>query len=111
MHVRIEEFDLPSHVRAVAIVGLDPPQLRRVEALFAERGIEVIDGGAIGDGSNMARKARQAAAKAEVTFLNVKNARTLKSEDLGGRVVVHFSGISGVRDMLKRAAEREKKGG
>lgn len=109
MHINIETFTLAPSARIVAIVGLHSRELRRIVPLFASIGVEIIDGGAIDGGSNMAKKARAAAAKADVTLLNVKKSRTLKPEDLGGRTIVHFSGIARVRQMVERS--RAQRGG
>ncbi len=100
MHAKIEGYRLPEGVRRVAIVGLRPAEFRRAAAWFLEHGIEAIDGGSIDDGSNMARKTRAAASRADVVFLKVRFARTLKPEDLEGRVVVHFSGTARLKEML-----------
>lgn len=108
MHLPIDSYTLPPDATTVAIIGLLPSQLANVVHLFTELGIEVIDGGSISDGSNMARKARNAIAKADVAFLNVKHARTLKAEDVGRKPLVHFGGIASLKKLIDRTrAERD----
>ncbi len=100
MHMHVNDFAFTGNEHRVAIVGFLLKEVRRIEHLFRSRGIDLAIGGSIEDGSNMVKNARQALQGADLVFLNVKAARTLKPEDLAGARVVHCLGISQIKRLF-----------